>query len=64
MTTDVAVAAQQVTNTVTVMLANVAALVCALVAMTLISWPITVALIVLLPLFVLPARLLHRRSAR
>ncbi len=63
LTTDIAVAAQQLTTTVTVLLANLAALVFALIAMALISWPITVALVVLLPLFVLPARLLQRRLA-
>jgi ATP-binding cassette, subfamily B, bacterial len=61
---DVIGAQQALTTTLSSVVANVISLALVLVAMLLLSWQITLAALVLIPLFVLPARLVGRRLQR
>ena len=60
---DVIGAQQAFTSTLSSVVSNVVSLVVVLTTMLLLSWQITVVALVMLPLFVLPARLLGRRLA-
>ncbi|MGL5858628.1 MAG: ABC transporter ATP-binding protein [Angustibacter sp.] len=60
---DVIGAQRAVTSTLSSVLSNVVTLAIVLTTMVLLSWQITVAALVLLPLFVIPAQLLGRRLA-
>jgi ATP-binding cassette subfamily B protein len=61
---DVIGAQRAFSDTLSGVVSNAVAVVLALVAMLTISWPITVLALVLLPVFVLPARRMGRRLAR
>jgi ATP-binding cassette, subfamily B, bacterial len=61
---DVIGAQQALTTTLSSVVANVLSVTLVLVAMVLLSWQITVVALVLIPLFVLPARLIGRRLQR
>ena len=61
---DVIGAQQALTSTLSSVVANVLSLTLVLIAMLLLSWQITVVALVLIPLFVLPARLVGRRLQR
>jgi len=61
---DVIGAQQALTSTLSSVVANVLSLALVLVAMLLLSWQITVVALVLIPLFVVPARLVGRRLQR
>ena len=60
---DVIGAQQAFTSTLSSVVSNVVSLVVVLTTMLLLSWQITLVALVMLPLFVLPARLLGRRLA-
>lgn len=60
---DVVGAQQAFTTTLSTVVSNVVSLAVLLVAMTSLSWQLTVAALVLVPLFLLPTRLLGRRLA-
>ncbi len=60
---DVIGAQQAFTSTLSSVVSNVVSLVVVLTTMLILSWQITVVALVMLPLFVLPARLLGRRLA-
>ena len=60
---DVIGAQQAFTSTLSQVVSNVITLVIALVAMLVLSWQITLVVLVLVPLFLLPARLVGRRLA-
>lgn len=60
---DVIGAQQAFTSTLSTMVSNVISLVLVMIAMLVLSWPLTVAALVLLPIFLLPARLVGRRLA-
>ena len=61
---DVVGAQRAFSETLSGVVSNIVALVLALIAMLVISWPITVLALVLLPIFVIPARRMGRRLAR
>ena len=61
---DVIGAQQALTSTLSSVVANVLSLTLVLIAMLLLSWQITVVALVLIPLFILPARLVGRRLQR
>ncbi len=61
---DVIGAQRAFSDTLSGVIGNVVSLALALVAMLVISWPITVLALVLLPVFLLPARRIGRRLAR
>ena len=61
---DVIGAQRAFSDTLSGVISNVVAVVLALAVMLAVSWPITVLALVLLPIFVLPARRLGRRLAR
>ena len=61
---DVVGAQRAFSETLSGVVSNVVALILALAAMLYISWPITVLSLVLLPVFVIPARRMGRRLAR
>ena len=61
--TDVIGAQQAFTSTLSGVVSNTVSLVLLLAAMTSLSWPLTLASVALLPLFLLPARLVGRRLA-
>jgi ATP-binding cassette subfamily B protein len=60
---DVIGAQQAFTSTLSSVVSNVVTLVMVLTTMLLLSWQITVVALILLPLFVVPARILGRRHA-
>jgi ATP-binding cassette, subfamily B, bacterial len=60
---DVIGAQQAFTSTMITVVSSSITLATTLVAMLLLSWPLTVAALVLLPIFVIPARLMGRRLA-
>ncbi|MGN6611395.1 MAG: ABC transporter ATP-binding protein [Angustibacter sp.] len=60
---DVIGAQQAFTSTLSSVVSNIVTLVVVLIAMLSLSWQITVAALVMLPLFVIPAQLLGRRLA-
>jgi len=60
---DVIGAQQAFTSTLSTVISNVVSLVLVLVAMLILSWPLTVAALLMLPLFIIPARLLGRKLA-
>ena len=61
---DVVGAQRAFSETLSGVVSNIVALVLALAAMLIISWPITVLALLLLPVFVIPARRMGRRLAR
>ncbi|GAB94492.1 ATP-binding cassette subfamily B protein [Kineosphaera limosa] len=61
--TDVIGAQQAFTSTLSGVVSNVVSLVLLLAAMASLSWPLTLASLALLPIFLLPARLVGRRLA-
>jgi ATP-binding cassette subfamily B protein len=61
---DVIGAQQALTSTLSSVVSNGVSLVLVLVAMFLLSWPVTLISLVLAPLFILPARLMGRRLQR
>ncbi|MBV9379671.1 MAG: ABC transporter ATP-binding protein [Streptosporangiaceae bacterium] len=61
---DVMGAQQAITSTLSGVLSNILSLVVILVTMFYLSWLVTVIALVLIPLFILPARLLGRRMQR
>ncbi len=60
---DVIGAQQAFTSTLSTVVSNVISLILVLVAMLVLSWPLTVAALVLLPIFLIPARLMGRKLA-
>jgi ATP-binding cassette, subfamily B, bacterial len=62
--TDVIGAQQALTSTLSAVVSNSVSLVLVLVAMFLLSWPVTIISLALAPLFIIPARLLGRRLQR
>ena len=62
--TDVIGAQQAFTTTMSAIVSNVISLVVVLIAMLALSWQITVVSLILLPVFVIPARLVGRRLQR
>ncbi len=61
---DVIGAQQAITSTLASVVANVLSLVVVLVAMMLLSWQVTLVALVLIPLFIFPARIVGRRLQR
>ena len=61
---DVIGAQQALTSTLSAVVSNSVSLVLVLVAMFLLSWPVTIISLALAPLFIIPARLLGRRLQR
>jgi ATP-binding cassette subfamily B protein len=61
---DVIGAQQALTSTLSSVVSNAVTLVLVLVTMFLLSWPVTLISLVLVPLFILPARLMGRRLQR
>jgi len=61
---DVIGAQQAITSTLSSVVANVLSLVIVLVAMMLLSWQVTLVALVLIPFFIIPARLVGRRLQR
>jgi ATP-binding cassette, subfamily B, bacterial len=61
---DIISAQQALTSTLSGVVSNLVSLVLALAAMLWLSWPVTVAALVLIPLLVIPARLTGRRLQR
>ncbi|MGH3201540.1 MAG: ABC transporter ATP-binding protein, partial [Streptosporangiaceae bacterium] len=61
---DIISAQQALTSTLSGVVSNIVSLVLALAAMLWLSWPVTVAALVLIPLLVIPARLTGRRLQR
>jgi ATP-binding cassette subfamily B protein len=61
---DVIGAQQALTSTLSAVVSNSVSLVLVLVAMFLLSWPVTLISLALAPLFIIPARLLGRRLQR
>jgi ATP-binding cassette subfamily B protein len=62
--TDVAGAQQAVTSTLSGILSNVVKVVVILLTMFYLSWPITLIAVVLIPIFIIPAKLIGRRMQR
>jgi ATP-binding cassette subfamily B protein len=60
---DVIGAQQAFTSTLSTVLSNVISLVLVLVAMTVLSWQLTLAALVMLPIFLIPAKLVGRKLA-
>ena len=60
---DVIGAQQAFTSTLSTVLSNVISLVLVLVAMLVLSWPLTVAALVMLPIFLIPAKVVGRKLA-
>jgi ATP-binding cassette subfamily B protein len=61
---DIISAQQALTSTLSGVVSNVVSLVLALAAMLWLSWPVTLAALVLIPLLIIPARLTGRRLQR
>jgi ATP-binding cassette, subfamily B, bacterial len=61
---DVIGAQQALTSTLSAVVSNTVSLVLVLVAMFLLSWPVTIIALALAPLFIIPARLIGRRLQR
>jgi ATP-binding cassette subfamily B protein len=61
---DVIGAQQALTSTLSAVVSNTVSLALVLVAMFLLSWPVTIISLALAPLFIIPARLLGRRLQR
>src|SRR6204780_1017355 len=61
---DVIGAQQALTSTLSAVVSNSVSLVLVLVAMFLLSWPVTIIALALAPLFIIPARLIGRRLQR
>jgi ATP-binding cassette subfamily B protein len=61
---DVIGAQQALTSTLSSVVSNAVSLVLVLVTMLLLSWPVTVISLLLVPLFIIPARLMGRRLQR
>src|SRR5216684_2662748 len=61
---DVIGAQQALTSTLSSVVANVLSLILVLIVMVTLSWQVTVVALVLIPLFILPARLVGRRLQR
>ena len=61
---DVIGAQQAITSTLSSVIANVLSLVIVLIAMLLLSWQVTLVALVLIPFFIIPARLVGRRLQR
>jgi ATP-binding cassette subfamily B protein len=60
---DVIGAQQAFTSTLSTVLSNIISLVLVLVAMTVLSWQLTLAALVMLPIFLIPAKLVGRKLA-
>ncbi len=60
---DVIGAQQAFTSTLSTVVSNTISLILVLVAMLVLSWPLTVAALVLLPIFLIPAKLMGRKLA-
>ena len=60
---DVIGAQQAFTSTLSTVVSNVISLILVLVAMLVLSWPLTVAALIMLPIFLIPARLMGRKLA-
>ena len=61
---DVIGAQQAITSTLASVVANVLSLVVVLIAMMLLSWQVTLVALILIPLFIFPARIVGRRLQR
>lgn len=61
--TDVIGAQQAFTSTLTTVISSVVTLVTTLVAMLVLSWQLTIAALILLPIFLIPAKLMGRKLA-
>src|SRR5450755_672946 len=64
LTSDVIGAQQALTSTLSSVVSNAVSLVLVLVTMFLLSWPVTAISLVLVPLFIIPARIMGRRLQR
>ena len=60
---DVIGAQQAFTSTLSTVVSNIISLILVLIAMLVLSWPLTLAALVLLPIFLIPARLMGRKLA-